>query len=121
MLYKAVALNDSAILVAWTVVPEDFLHGSRLRGYLITYRRVQGLSQSAVDTHRMETQHNHTTVNGLQPQSNYSFSVSAFTEHGNGPSSNTMIVMTLGSVGEGVFTHFYSFTLLLSWISPTMQ
>ena len=109
MLYKAVALNDSAILVEWTAVPVDFLHG-KLQGYSITYSRVQGSNQLAVDTQKMETQHNHATVNGLQPQRNYSFSVSAFTEHGNGPSSNTMIALTLGSVRKGVFTLSHSFT-----------
>ena len=96
MLIKAVALNGTAVFLAWTPVTTE--HDLNLvQGYLITLYRHSGTKHNAVQTVEILVDHDqivNTTLAGLQPGTNYSANISALTEYGKGPSSNTLVVLT---------------------------
>ena len=100
-LYQTKVLANGTVLVAWEPVPKKFLHGS-LKGSIVIYRNINSSNQFENFTKKVSPNVNQTYLRGLEPQMMYSISVSAFTEHGVGPSSNVMYATTLPQRKKGI-------------------
>uniref|UniRef100_A0A665VRE8 protein-tyrosine-phosphatase n=1 Tax=Echeneis naucrates TaxID=173247 RepID=A0A665VRE8_ECHNA len=119
-------MNSTVVKVSWMRVHKDKLHG-HLGGYRINWWRLRRLvdsKKSHGDKHTLTFpgDHNHATIPGLTPFSEYSLIVMTFNGRGNGPGSHPVNFKTPEGVPEKnpVFrvTDIQKHTVSLVWAAP---
>jgi hypothetical protein len=86
------ATGPSKISLAWRPVPLPFIHG-QLRGFRILINKLGQEGEQIENTTRPDVKS--IEYDNLQPLTNYSLSVLAFNENGDGPSSCSVYVETM--------------------------
>ncbi|KAJ7416494.1 hypothetical protein WISP_70798 [Willisornis vidua] len=116
------AVNSSAVKVSWRSPVPNKQHG-QIRGYQVHYVRMengepkgQPMLKDIVLADAQEM-----IISGLQPETTYSFTVTAYTTKGDGARSKPKLVSTTGAVpGKPrlVISHTQMNTALIQWHPP---
>ncbi|XP_041275644.1 receptor-type tyrosine-protein phosphatase delta [Onychostruthus taczanowskii] len=116
------AVNSTAVRVSWRSPVPSKQHG-QIRGYQVHYVRMENGEPKGqpmlkdimlVDAQEM-------LISGLQPETTYSFTVTAYTTKGDGARSKPKLVSTTGAVpGKPrlVISHTQMNTALIQWHPP---
>lgn len=122
------ALTAQNIQVSWQLPPKEYVHGV-VQGYKILYEAVVGSNLNSWDEHNggsnretKITSSLNTVLHGLQPFTNYSIQVLAFTKAGDGVLSQSVNCITKEAVPdapERVKTVVNSeSSAIISWLPP---
>ncbi|XP_050184644.1 receptor-type tyrosine-protein phosphatase delta isoform X23 [Myiozetetes cayanensis] len=125
------AVNSTAVKVSWRSPVPNKQHG-QIRGYQVHYVRMENgepkgqpmlkdiMLADAQWEYDDTTEHN-MIISGLQPETTYSFTVTAYTTKGDGARSKPKLVSTTGAVpGKPrlVISHTQMNTALIQWHPP---
>uniref|UniRef100_A0A665VT42 Cell adhesion molecule L1-like b n=1 Tax=Echeneis naucrates TaxID=173247 RepID=A0A665VT42_ECHNA len=114
-------MNSTVVKVSWMRVHKDKLHG-HLGGYRVIPQKQTFKSHGDKHTLTFPGDHNHATIPGLTPFSEYSLIVMTFNGRGNGPGSHPVNFKTPEGVPEKnpVFrvTDIQKHTVSLVWAAP---
>ncbi|XP_063177303.1 receptor-type tyrosine-protein phosphatase delta isoform X27 [Chroicocephalus ridibundus] len=125
------AVNSTAVKVSWRSPVPNKQHG-QIRGYQVHYVRMENGEPKGQPTLKdimladAQWEYDDTTehemiISGLQPETTYSFTVTAYTTKGDGARSKPKLVSTTGAVpGKPrlVISHTQMNTALIQWHPP---
>uniref|UniRef100_A0A8C3JX39 Receptor-type tyrosine-protein phosphatase S n=1 Tax=Calidris pygmaea TaxID=425635 RepID=A0A8C3JX39_9CHAR len=125
------AVNSTAVKVSWRSPVPNKQHG-QIRGYQVHYVRMENgepKGQPALKDIMLadaqweydDTTEHEMIISGLQPETTYSFTVTAYTTKGDGARSKPKLVSTAGAVpGKPrlVISHTQMNTALIQWHPP---
>ncbi|XP_031953242.1 receptor-type tyrosine-protein phosphatase delta isoform X30 [Corvus moneduloides] len=125
------AVNSTAVKVSWRSPVPNKQHG-QIRGYQVHYVRMENgepkgqpmlkdIMLADAQWEYDDTTEHEMIVSGLQPETTYSFTVTAYTTKGDGARSKPKLVSTTGAVpGKPrlVISHTQMNTALIQWHPP---
>ncbi|XP_027736905.1 receptor-type tyrosine-protein phosphatase delta isoform X32 [Empidonax traillii] len=125
------ALNSTAVKVSWRSPVPNKQHG-QIRGYQVHYVRMENgepkgqpmlkdIMLADAQWEYDDTTEHEMIISGLQPETTYSFTVTAYTTKGDGARSKPRLVSTTGAVpGKPrlVISHTQMNTALIQWHPP---
>uniref|UniRef100_A0A8D2P5F9 protein-tyrosine-phosphatase n=1 Tax=Zosterops lateralis melanops TaxID=1220523 RepID=A0A8D2P5F9_ZOSLA len=116
------AVNSTAVKVSWRSPVPNKQHG-QIRGYQVHYVRMENGEPKGQPMLKdiMLADAQEMIVSGLQPETTYSFTVTAYTTKGDGARSKPKLVSTTGAVpGKPrlVISHTQMNTALIQWHPP---
>ncbi|NXL09854.1 PTPRD phosphatase, partial [Mesembrinibis cayennensis] len=125
------AVNSTAVKVSWRSPVPNKQHG-QIRGYQVHYVRMENgepkgqpmlkdIMLADAQWEYDDTTEHEMTVSGLQPETTYSFTVTAYTTKGDGARSKPKLISTTGAVpGKPrlVISHTQMNTALIQWHPP---
>ncbi|XP_063177306.1 receptor-type tyrosine-protein phosphatase delta isoform X30 [Chroicocephalus ridibundus] len=116
------AVNSTAVKVSWRSPVPNKQHG-QIRGYQVHYVRMENGEPKGQPTLKdiMLADAQEMIISGLQPETTYSFTVTAYTTKGDGARSKPKLVSTTGAVpGKPrlVISHTQMNTALIQWHPP---
>ncbi|XP_053321944.1 receptor-type tyrosine-protein phosphatase delta [Spea bombifrons] len=125
------AVNSSSIKVSWRSPVSNKQHG-QIRGYQVHYVRMENgepkgqpmlkdIMLADAQWQYDDTTEHEMIISGLQPETAYSITVTAYTTKGDGARSKPKVVSTSGAVpGKPrlVISHTQMNTALIQWYSP---
>ncbi|NXH04040.1 PTPRD phosphatase, partial [Loxia leucoptera] len=125
------AVNSSAVKVSWRSPVPNKQHG-QIRGYQVHYVRMENgepkgqpmlkdIMLADAQWEYDDTTEHEMIISGLQPETTYSFTVTAYTTKGDGARSKPKLVSTTGAVpGKPrlVISHTQMNTALIQWHPP---
>ncbi|XP_027736907.1 receptor-type tyrosine-protein phosphatase delta isoform X34 [Empidonax traillii] len=116
------ALNSTAVKVSWRSPVPNKQHG-QIRGYQVHYVRMENGEPKGQPMLKdiMLADAQEMIISGLQPETTYSFTVTAYTTKGDGARSKPRLVSTTGAVpGKPrlVISHTQMNTALIQWHPP---
>ncbi|XP_064260815.1 receptor-type tyrosine-protein phosphatase delta isoform X16 [Passer domesticus] len=116
------AVNSSAVRVSWRSPVPSKQHG-QIRGYQVHYVRMENGEPKGQPMLKdiMLADAQEMLISGLQPETTYSFTVTAYTTKGDGARSKPKLVSTTGAVpGKPrlVISHTQMNTALIQWHPP---
>ncbi|XP_064260812.1 receptor-type tyrosine-protein phosphatase delta isoform X13 [Passer domesticus] len=125
------AVNSSAVRVSWRSPVPSKQHG-QIRGYQVHYVRMENgepkgqpmlkdIMLADAQWEYDDTTEHEMLISGLQPETTYSFTVTAYTTKGDGARSKPKLVSTTGAVpGKPrlVISHTQMNTALIQWHPP---
>ncbi|NWX32886.1 PTPRD phosphatase, partial [Notiomystis cincta] len=125
------AVNSTAVRVSWRSPVPNKQHG-QIRGYQVHYVRMEGAEPKGqpmlkdimladAQWEYDDTTEHEMIISGLQPETTYSFTVTAYTTKGDGARSKPKLVSTTGAVpGKPrlVISHTQMNTALIQWHPP---
>uniref|UniRef100_A0A674H386 Receptor-type tyrosine-protein phosphatase S n=1 Tax=Taeniopygia guttata TaxID=59729 RepID=A0A674H386_TAEGU len=116
------AVNSTAVRVSWRSPVPNKQHG-QIRGYQVHYVRMENGEPKGQPLLKdiMLADAQEMIISGLQPETTYSFTVTAYTTKGDGARSKPKLVSTTGAVpGKPrlVISHTQMNTALIQWHPP---
>nr|XP_047911535.1 receptor-type tyrosine-protein phosphatase delta isoform X2 [Anser cygnoides] len=116
------AVNSTAVKVSWRSPVPNKQHG-QIRGYQVHYVRMENGEPKGQPMLKdiMLADAQEMIISGLQPETTYSFTVTAYTTKGDGARSKPKLVSTTGAVpGKPrlVISHTQMNTALIQWHPP---
>ncbi|XP_037980726.1 receptor-type tyrosine-protein phosphatase delta isoform X28 [Motacilla alba alba] len=125
------AVNSTAVKVSWRSPVPNKQHG-QIRGYQVHYVRMENgepkgqpmlkdIMLADAQWEYDDTTEHEMIISGLQPETTYSFTVTAYTTKGDGARSKPKLVSTTGAVpGKPrlVISHTQMNTALIQWHPP---
>ncbi|XP_077646624.1 receptor-type tyrosine-protein phosphatase delta isoform X22 [Lonchura striata] len=125
------AVNSTAVRVSWRSPVPNKQHG-QIRGYQVHYVRMENgepkgqpmlkdIMLADAQWEYDDTAEHEMIISGLQPETTYSFTVTAYTTKGDGARSKPKLVSTTGAVpGKPrlVISHTQMNTALIQWHPP---
>ncbi|XP_050184662.1 receptor-type tyrosine-protein phosphatase delta isoform X39 [Myiozetetes cayanensis] len=116
------AVNSTAVKVSWRSPVPNKQHG-QIRGYQVHYVRMENGEPKGQPMLKdiMLADAQNMIISGLQPETTYSFTVTAYTTKGDGARSKPKLVSTTGAVpGKPrlVISHTQMNTALIQWHPP---
>ncbi|XP_077646625.1 receptor-type tyrosine-protein phosphatase delta isoform X23 [Lonchura striata] len=116
------AVNSTAVRVSWRSPVPNKQHG-QIRGYQVHYVRMENGEPKGQPMLKdiMLADAQEMIISGLQPETTYSFTVTAYTTKGDGARSKPKLVSTTGAVpGKPrlVISHTQMNTALIQWHPP---
>ncbi|XP_061335490.1 receptor-type tyrosine-protein phosphatase delta isoform X24 [Pezoporus flaviventris] len=116
------AVNSTAVKVSWRSPVPNKQHG-QIRGYQVHYVRMENGESKGQPMLKdiMLADAQEMIISGLQPETTYSFTVTAYTTKGDGARSKPKLVSTTGAVpGKPrlVISHTQMNTALIQWHPP---
>ncbi|RLW05364.1 hypothetical protein DV515_00005283 [Chloebia gouldiae] len=116
------AVNSTAVKVSWRSPVPNKQHG-QIRGYQVHYVRMENGEPKGQPLLKdiMLADAQEMIISGLQPETTYSFTVTAYTTKGDGARSKPKLVSTTGAVpGKPrlVISHTQMNTALIQWHPP---
>ncbi|XP_064592688.1 receptor-type tyrosine-protein phosphatase delta isoform X27 [Zonotrichia leucophrys gambelii] len=125
------AVNSTAVKVSWRSPVPNKQHG-QIRGYQVHYVRMENgepkgqpmlkdIMLADAQWEYDDTAEHEMIISGLQPETTYSFTVTAYTTKGDGARSKPKLVSTTGAVpGKPrlVISHTQMNTALIQWHPP---
>ncbi|NWS29482.1 PTPRD phosphatase, partial [Polioptila caerulea] len=125
------AVNSTAVRVSWRSPVPNKQHG-QIRGYQVHYVRMENgepkgqpmlkdIMLADAQWEYDDTTEHEMIISGLQPETTYSFTVTAYTTKGDGARSKPKLVSTTGAVpGKPrlVISHTQMNTALIQWHPP---
>ncbi|XP_063036681.1 receptor-type tyrosine-protein phosphatase delta isoform X18 [Melospiza melodia melodia] len=116
------AVNSTAVKVSWRSPVPSKQHG-QIRGYQVHYVRMENGEPKGQPMLKdiMLADAQEMIISGLQPETTYSFTVTAYTTKGDGARSKPKLVSTTGAVpGKPrlVISHTQMNTALIQWHPP---
>ncbi|KAF4802949.1 Receptor-type tyrosine-protein phosphatase S [Turdus rufiventris] len=116
------AVNSTAVKVSWRSPVPNKQHG-QIRGYQVHYVRMENGDPKGQPMLKdiMLADAQEMIISGLQPETTYSFTVTAYTTKGDGARSKPKLVSTTGAVpGKPrlVISHTQMNTALIQWHPP---
>ncbi|NXO91469.1 PTPRD phosphatase, partial [Certhia brachydactyla] len=125
------AVNSTAVKVSWRSPVPNKQHG-QIRGYQVHYVRMENgepkgqpmlkdIMLADAQWEYDDTTEHEMVISGLQPETTYSFTVTAYTTKGDGARSKPKLVSTTGAVpGKPrlVISHTQMNTALIQWHPP---
>ncbi|XP_051624165.1 receptor-type tyrosine-protein phosphatase delta isoform X19 [Manacus candei] len=116
------AVNSTAVKVSWRSPVPNKQHG-QIRGYQVHYVRMENGEPKGQPMLKdiMLADAQEMIISGLQPETTYSFTVTAYTTKGDGARSKPKLISTTGAVpGKPrlVISHTQMNTALIQWHPP---
>ncbi|XP_030368033.1 receptor-type tyrosine-protein phosphatase delta isoform X28 [Strigops habroptila] len=125
------AVNSTAVKVSWRSPVSNKQHG-QIRGYQVHYVRMENgeskgqpmlkdIMLADAQWEYDDTTEHEMIISGLQPETTYSFTVTAYTTKGDGARSKPKLISTTGAVpGKPrlVISHTQMNTALIQWHPP---
>ncbi|XP_030368037.1 receptor-type tyrosine-protein phosphatase delta isoform X30 [Strigops habroptila] len=116
------AVNSTAVKVSWRSPVSNKQHG-QIRGYQVHYVRMENGESKGQPMLKdiMLADAQEMIISGLQPETTYSFTVTAYTTKGDGARSKPKLISTTGAVpGKPrlVISHTQMNTALIQWHPP---
>ncbi|NXP14867.1 PTPRD phosphatase, partial [Thinocorus orbignyianus] len=125
------AVNSTAVKVSWRSPVPNKQHG-QIRGYQVHYVRMENgepkgqtvlkdIMLADAQWEYDDTTEHEMVISGLQPETTYSFTVTAYTTKGDGARSKPKLISTTGAVpGKPrlVISHTQMNTALIQWHPP---